>query len=111
MPIVVNGQTSEADEEGFLADLKTWNEDVAKALARAEHCELSPDHWEVIHFLRAYYDEYRISPAARGLAKAIGKKLGPDKGTVTYLLELFPEGASKQSCRYAGLPQPGSSGM
>jgi len=74
MSIVVNGQTIETDEEGSLADLKAWNEDVAKALARVENCELTPDHWEVIQFLRAYYDEYRISPAARVLAKAIGKK-------------------------------------
>lgn len=65
MPIVVNGQKIEIDEEGFLAVLKDWNEDVAQALARGDDCELTPDHWEVLHFLRAYYDEYRTSPAAR----------------------------------------------
>jgi tRNA 2-thiouridine synthesizing protein E len=110
MPIVVNGQIIETDEEGFLAVLKDWNEDVAKGLAHADNCELTPDHWEVIHFLRAYYEDYQVSPAARVLAKAIGKKLGADKGTVTYLLELFPEGASQQMCKYAGLPKPGCSG-
>ena len=111
MPIVVNGETIETDEEGFLADRREWNEHVAKELARTESCALTRDHWEVIHFLRAYYDEYQISPAARVLAKAIGKKLGPGKGTVTYLLELFPDGATRQMCKYAGLPRPGCSGV
>jgi len=111
MPIVVNGQKIETDKEGFLADRREWNERIAEELARAENCELTRDHWEVIHFLRAYYDEYQVSPAARVLAKAIGKKLGADKGTVTYLLELFPDGATRQMCKYAGLPKPGCSGV
>lgn len=109
--MTVVGKSIETDDEGFLADRREWNENVAQALARAEDCELTRDHWEVIHFLRAYYEEYQISPAARVLAKAIGKKLGPDKGTVTYLLKLFPDGASQQMCKYAGLPKPGCSGM
>lgn len=111
MPIVVNGQKIETDDEGFLADRREWNEHVAEELARADNCEIGPDHWEVIQFLRAYYDEFQVSPAARVLAKAIGKKLGADKGTVTYLLELFPDGATRQMCKYAGLPKPGCSGL
>lgn len=109
MSIVVNGQTIETDEEGFLADLRVWSEDVAKVLARVENCELTPDHWEVIHFLRAYYQEYQVSPSARVLTKAMGKALGSDKGTMTYLLQLFPEGTSRQICKFAGLPKPGCS--
>jgi tRNA 2-thiouridine synthesizing protein E len=40
------------------------------------------------------------------LTKAIGKKLGADKGNSKYLYELYPYGPAKQACKYAGLPKP-----
>ena len=45
-------------------------------MAEIDECELSVNHWEVINFLRGYYEEYEIAPAVRILTKAIGKKLG-----------------------------------
>ncbi|HZM36455.1 MAG TPA: TusE/DsrC/DsvC family sulfur relay protein [Burkholderiales bacterium] len=106
MSIEVNGQTYETDEEGYLANRSDWSEDLAKEMARLDNCELSDAHWEVINFLREYYDEYQIAPAVRVLTKAIGKKLGPDKGNSKYLYELYPYGPAKQACKYAGLPKP-----
>jgi len=106
MPIEANGKTYETDEEGYLADLNTWDKDVAVAMAQADDCELTESHWEVINFLREYYEEYQIAPAVRVLTKAIGKKLGKDKGNSKYLYELFPYGPAKQACKYAGLPKP-----
>ena len=106
MAIEVNGQTYETDEEGYLVNRTDWNEDLAKAMAQQDNCELSDNHWEVINFLREYYDEYQIAPAVRVLTKAIGKKLGPDKGNSKYLYELYPYGPAKQACKYAGLPKP-----
>ena len=43
---------------------------------------------------------------ARVLTKAVGKKMGADKGNSKYLYGLFPYGPAKQACRYAGLPKP-----
>lgn len=106
MALEVNGKSYEVDEEGYLANLADWNEDVANAMAQADNAELSENHWEVINFLREYYEEYQIAPAVRVLTKAIGKKLGPDKGNSKYLYELFPYGPAKQACKYAGLPKP-----
>jgi tRNA 2-thiouridine synthesizing protein E len=100
------GQTYETDEEGYLVNRSDWSEDVAKEMARQDNCELTDAHWEVINFLREYYDEYQIAPAVRVLTKAIGKKLGPDKGNSKYLYELYPYGPAKQACKYAGLPKP-----
>jgi tRNA 2-thiouridine synthesizing protein E len=106
MPLEVNGRTLDTDEEGYLANLSDWSEDIAEAMATADDCPLSENHWEVINFLREYYNEYQIAPAVRILTKAIGKKLGPDKGNSKYLYELFPYGPAKQACKYAGLPKP-----
>jgi tRNA 2-thiouridine synthesizing protein E len=104
--VLVAGKVIETDEDGYLANVADWSEQVATVMARADALELTPAHWEVIHFLREYYTEYQIAPAVRVLTKAIGKKLGNDKGNSKYLYELFPYGPAKQACRYAGLPKP-----
>jgi tRNA 2-thiouridine synthesizing protein E len=106
MGIEVNGTTYETDEEGYLVNLAEWNEDIGKAIAVTENVEMSPSHWEVVNFLRDYYNEYQIAPAVRVLTKAIGKQLGPEKGNSKYLYELFPYGPAKQACKIAGLPKP-----
>ncbi|MDM8568044.1 TusE/DsrC/DsvC family sulfur relay protein [Thiotrichales bacterium HSG1] len=104
--IDVNGKEVEVDEEGYLVNLNEWTEDAAKILSAQDELELTDSHWEVINFLREYYEEYQIAPAVRVLTKAIGKKLGPEKGNSKYLYELFPYGPAKQACRFAGLPKP-----
>lgn len=104
--IEVGGKNIELDEEGYLTNLADWNEEVAKVLAEQDNLDLTDNHWEVITFLREYYDEYQIAPAVRVLTKAIGKKLGKEKGNSKYLYELFPYGPAKQACRFAGLPKP-----
>jgi tRNA 2-thiouridine synthesizing protein E len=106
MSIEVGGKTLETDEEGYLVNLSDWSEDVADVIAKAENVEMSENHWEVVNFLRDYYNEFQIAPAVRVLTKAIGKKLGPDKGNSKYLYELFPYGPAKQACKIAGLPKP-----
>jgi len=107
MPTIeVNGTTFETDEEGYLVNLADWTEDIAKHIAVTENVDMSENHWEVVNFLRKYYEEYQIAPAVRVLTKAIGKTLGPDKGNSQYLYELFPYGPAKQACKIAGLPKP-----
>ena len=106
MPIEANGKTFETDEEGYLANLNEWKPEVGAAMAAAEDCELTQEHWDIINFLREYYEEYQIAPAVRVLTKAVGKKLGKEKGNSKYLYELFPYGPGKQACKYAGLPKP-----
>jgi tRNA 2-thiouridine synthesizing protein E len=106
MTLEVNGLIIETDEEGYLANRADWSEAVAHEMARIEDCDLTGNHWEVINFLREYYEQYQIAPAVRVLTKAIGKKLGAEKGNSKYLYELYPYGPAKQACKYAGLPKP-----
>ena len=102
----VNGQTIEHDEEGYITDVGTWNQDLAAIIAEAENINMTDEHWEVVNFLREYYNEYQIAPAVRVLVKAIKKKFGAEKGSNKYLYELFPYGPAKQACKIAGLPKP-----
>jgi len=97
---------AEIDEEGFLLKIDDWTEEIAIAMAVEDDIELSSEHWEVINFLREYFEEYEFAPAVRILTKAIAKKLGNDKGNSRYLYSLFPYGPAKQGCRFAGLPKP-----
>ena len=106
MTIEANGKTYETDEEGYLANLNDWNKDLGEAMATEDGIKLQEDHWEIINFLREYYEEYQIAPAVRVLTKAVGKKLGKDKGNSKYLYQLFPYGPGKQACKFAGLPKP-----
>ncbi len=106
MAYEVNGQTIEHDEEGYITDITQWVPELAGIIAKEEEVDLTDEHWEVIKFLREYYDEYQIAPAIRVLVKAVKKKLGPERGSNKYLYELFPYGPAKQACKIAGLPKP-----
>ncbi len=101
-----DGAVVETDEEGYIQDISLWTRDLAELIAQDENIEMTGEHWEVVNFLRNYYEEYQIAPAVRILTKAIKKTLGPDKGNSKYLYELFPYGPAKQACKIAGLPKP-----
>lgn len=102
----INHVQVETDSAGYLLNMHQWNEDIALALAAREHLQLTDAHWEVIYFLREFYQEYKTSPAIRMLVKAMAKKLGEDKGNSRYLQRLFPDGPAKQATKLAGLPKP-----
>ena len=106
MPYTVNGNTIETDEEGYLMDLSIWTQDIAAAIAAAENVDMTDEHWQVVNFLREYYNEYQIAPAIRVLTKAMKEKFGAEKGNNKYLYDLFPYGPAKQACKIAGLPKP-----
>lgn len=106
MALEIGGKSIAVDEEGYLENLQDWTPEIAEAMAKAEDVNLSEEHWEILNFLREYYEEYQIAPAVRVLTKAVGKRLGADKGNSKYLYSLFPYGPGKQACKYAGLPKP-----
>ena len=74
--------------------------------AQEENIELTEAHWEVVRFVRAFYEEYETSPAIRALVKAMANKFGPEKGNSRYLQRLFKRGPAKQATKLAGLPKP-----
>ena len=94
------------DEEGFLQELGQWSPQIAEEIALRESITMNEEHWEIIHLLRDYYQQYEASPAMRALVKFVKLKLGPDKGRSLYLLQLFPGSPAKLGSKIAGLPKP-----
>ncbi|CCG86866.1 sulfurtransferase TusE [Erwinia piriflorinigrans] len=101
-----NGKEIARDAQGYLKSTTDWSEGLALQLAAEEAIELSEAHWEVVHFVRAFYLEFNTSPAVRMLVKAMAQKYGEEKGNSRYLFRLFPKGPAKQATKIAGLPKP-----
>jgi len=99
--IEVVGKKIELNEEGFMANPKEWNEEIAKTLGKVEEGldVLTEDHWAVINYIRGYYLEKELAPMVRKICKNTGLKL-------KYIFELFPSGPAKGACKLAGLPKP-----
>lgn len=88
--------------EGFLADRNFWTPDVAEKLARAHEVgeiKLSEKHWNVINFVKGYYEVFGVGPPIVKVAKHTGLSLKDFCG-------LFPCGLVKGAYRLAGLPRP-----
>jgi tRNA 2-thiouridine synthesizing protein E len=94
------------DKQGFLRNLSDWSPEVAVQIAAAEQLILSDAHWEILHLLRSYYQDYDSSPAMRALVKYCALNLGSEKGKSIYLMSLFPGSPAKLGSKIAGLPKP-----
>jgi tRNA 2-thiouridine synthesizing protein E len=102
----VDGLSLALDKNGYLQDMQRWTPAVATVIANKEDMALTDDHWEVIYFVREFYETYDTSPAIRALVKAMQLKFGPEKGNSRYLHRLFPDGPAKLATKLAGLPKP-----
>jgi TusE/DsrC/DsvC family sulfur relay protein len=100
----VNGCAVDTDIEGYLKNIEDWSEDFARAQAEAEDLELTEAHWQVIAFLRAYFEEHRVQAQVRAMIWHFAKAWGPEHGNNHHLHTLFPIGGpQKQGNRLAGL--------
>jgi tRNA 2-thiouridine synthesizing protein E len=106
MVLMVNNVRLETTDQGFLVNSFDWNKDVAIRMAELNNISLNEAHWEIIVFIRHYYQQYKHLPNARVFTKAIAKALGEEKGNSRYLHLLFPDGPLKYACKLAGLPKP-----
>jgi tRNA 2-thiouridine synthesizing protein E len=102
--LLVAGKEIETDAEGYLKNLDEWTEDFARAQANEEHLKLTDEHWQVIRFLRNYYQEHGVQAQVRVMIPHFKEAWGEAKGNNHYLHELFPVGGpQKQGNRLAGL--------
>jgi tRNA 2-thiouridine synthesizing protein E len=100
----VQGRKVATDSEGYLLDLSDWSEDFARALAQQEGLVLTPEHWELIHFLRRHFQERGVQAQVRVMIRHFTQAWGPERGSNHHLHDLFPRGGpQKQGNRLAGL--------
>lgn len=100
----VNGGEVLTDSEGYLVDLDDWSEEFVRVQAAAEGLALTGEHWEVIRFLRDYYERHHSQASVRDVIKHFKKAWGDGKGNNRYLHDIFPRGGpQKQGNRLAGL--------
>jgi tRNA 2-thiouridine synthesizing protein E len=92
------------DEEDYLVEPGEWNEDLAEYLARQEDITLTDDHWDVIRFMREYYEEHQIAPDARYVIKHLSGRMGSEARNA--LFRMFAYGYVKQACKIAGMKRP-----
>lgn len=100
----VGGRKILLDSEGYLCRLEDWSEEFAAALAREEGIVLGDEHWEVIRYLRNYYQEHGVQAQVRAMIRHFTQVWGPQRGSNHYLHDIFPRGGpQKQGNRLAGL--------
>jgi tRNA 2-thiouridine synthesizing protein E len=100
----IGGRRVATDSEGTLLDLGEGSEDFARALARQEGLRLTPEHWELIHFLRQHFHERGVQAQVRVMIRHFTPLWGPERGSNHHLHDLFPNGGpQQQGNRLAGL--------
>jgi tRNA 2-thiouridine synthesizing protein E len=103
MGYLVQGVELETDADGYLLEAN-FTDEAVEAIAAAEGVALTPEHWEVIRFLRDEYQENGHTPNFRNMLKGF-QAVRPEADS-KFLYDLFPLGPAKQGARMAGLPQP-----
>jgi tRNA 2-thiouridine synthesizing protein E len=82
-----------------------WTQTVAEQRASAMGIALTTLHWEVLYFLRNYYELHEPVQHARELTTALNAKFNK-LGGLKYLYRLFPGGPVRQGCYIAGVLTP-----
>ena len=74
MIVGVGGKSIQLDDEGYLIEPNDWDEDVTAYLAEQEGIELTDEHWQVIQFMRKYYENHVIAVDARFVIKFLAEQ-------------------------------------
>ena len=106
MSTAVDHQQVEIDAEGYLINPDDWNETIAEQLATGEGVTLSNEHWQVLRFMRDYYDAHQVAADARFTIKFMAEEMGYGRKARNYLFQLFPYGYVQQACKIAGMKRP-----
>ena len=97
--IEIAGKQVTVNDEGFMTVYDEWSDEIAKVLAAQVEIELTPRHWEVIHFLREDYKKEGESSTSRHTQTVGGFPIKEQ-------FKLFPKKPAKKMSYIAGLPKP-----
>lgn len=106
MAYEVNGKILETTATGYLVNQEEWDKDIASEIAKHEGITLTPEHWDLIEFLRDRYFNHNAELANnRNIVKAMQEKWPDKKVDQKMVFDLFPGNPSKQAGKIAGLPE------
>jgi tRNA 2-thiouridine synthesizing protein E len=107
MEAIVNGQTIQLSEAGWLENLDEWSPDLAVEIAKKEKIsDLTEEHWDIVNMAREHFHDYGVVCEPRAFSKLLKKKYGKDRSDQKYIYSLFPTGLIKCANKVAGLPRP-----
>lgn len=102
--VKVGGEDIATDQEGYIQNMDQWSEGFAEALAEKEGVTLISDHWDVIYYIREYFDRHHVQAQVRDMIKYFKNEWGQERGNNRYLHDIFPNGGpQKQGNRFAGI--------
>ena len=97
----------ERDAEGYLVNPDNWTDEIAIELAREESIDLNESHWQILRFIRKYYNEHSIIPDIRHVDDYLATENEIDKKEAKKVIfKLFPYGYVKQACKISGMRKP-----
>jgi len=96
----------ETDTEGYLIHPDEWDAAIAEQLAESEGLTLGDEHWQVLQFMRDYYDSHQVAADARFTIKFMAEGMGLGRQARNHLFKLFPYGYVQQACKIAGMKRP-----
>ncbi len=100
MEKIIAGKTIAVNEEGYLINFAQWDETVGEELAKQANINLSPTHWNLLHYIQ---DEYKKEVPLT--IRKIGKSGVVD---IKGFYQLFPTAPLKTASKIAGIPKPAS---
>ena len=111
MSINVRGKVIELDEEGFLANICDWDDEVARELASMEGLEMTTERLMLVSKARSFFLKNQNTPSTREIITMVAEEMGKDpiddrRSIDKYIYKLFPHGPDKQLAKMAGLPKP-----
>lgn len=102
--VIVDGKEVRTCSEGYIVVQDEWSEGFVHAQAEVEGLVLTDEHWDVVRFLRDYYEQHRVQCEVRKMIKHFKQVWGAERGNSSYLHKIFPRGGpQKQGNRLAGL--------
>ena len=100
MGYLVQGVELETDADGYLLEAN-FTDEVVEAIAADEGVALTPEHWEVIRYLRDEYQENGHSAEFPEYAQGLPGDSPGGRRRVPY--DLFPLGPASRAPEVAGL--------
>lgn len=86
------------NEEGYLKNYQEWTKEWAEDVAAKNNIQLTPQHWDVLNWLR--------QKQAEDVKLTIRKVGASGIVDIKHFYELFPGGPLKISSKIAGIPKP-----